>query len=44
MKNLFPLLNLMVPTISFAQQHSIDWYKITSSEISSELFALVYPS
>ena len=29
MKKLFLLLSLMVPTISFAQQHSIDWYKIS---------------
>jgi hypothetical protein len=30
MKILFLLLSLLVPTISFAQSYSIDWYKISA--------------
>src|SRR5450432_2922398 len=29
MKKLFLLLGLLIPTVSFAQQYSIDWYKIS---------------
>ena len=28
MKKLYLILGLLIPTISFAQQYSIDWYKI----------------
>ena len=28
MKKLFLILGLLIPTMSFAQQYSIDWYKI----------------
>ena len=28
MKKLFLLFNLLIPAISFAQQYSIDWYKV----------------
>jgi len=29
MKKLFLLLGLLIPTVSFAQSYSIDWYKIS---------------
>jgi hypothetical protein len=35
MKKIILLLGLLIPTISFAQSHSIDWYKISGSGGSS---------
>ena len=35
MKKLFLLLSLLVPTISFAQQYSIDWYKLSGGGTST---------
>jgi hypothetical protein len=29
MKRLFLLFGLLIPTISFAQSYSIDWYKVS---------------
>jgi len=35
MKKLFLLFSLLIPGISFAQQYSIDWYKIAGSGTST---------